>query len=190
MIELILFTTVGLGLLSGFLALGFQGPSHKAPDAFVLTAVGQMVRLEGLAFTNAGGLLDDAEYRLLCSNLYLQEVAKRFRKERQELALVWISMLQADLRTLLRFHRFLIRRGASAQVQEELQILGTYVASVVLLSMLKTSVYAMGPFALSRTTRRARALVDKMSNTAAQTLGRIPQAGWPELERSWGNGLA
>jgi hypothetical protein len=190
MIELILFTTVGLGLLSGFLALGFQGPPHKTPDAFVLTAVGQMVRLEGLAFTNAGGLLDDAEYRLLCSNLYLQEVAKRFRKERQELALVWISMLQADLRTLLRFHRFLIRRGASAQVQEELQVLGTYVASVILLSALKTSVYAVGPFALSRTTRRARALVDKMSYTAAQTLGRIPQAGWPELERGWGNGLA
>jgi hypothetical protein len=56
--------------------------------------------------------------------------------------------------------------------------------------MLKTSIYAVGPFALSRSTRRARALVDKMSYTAAHTLGRIPQAGWPELERSWGNGLA
>src|ERR1700730_6711348 len=159
MIELILFTTVGFGLVSGFWALGFQGPSHKIPDAYVLTAVGQMVRLEGLAFTNAGGLLDDAEYRLLCSNLYLQEVAKRFRKERQELALVWISMLQADLRTLLRFHRFLISRGASPNFQEELEILGTYVASVVLLSILKTSIYTLGPFALCRTSRCARGLV-------------------------------
>ena len=135
-------------------------------------------------------MLDDSEYRLLCSNLYLQEVAKRFRKERQELAIIWISTLQADLRTLLRFHRFLIQRGASSQLQEELQILGTYVASIILLSMLKTSVHAVGPFALSRTSRGARALVDKMSCTAAQTLGRIPQAGWPELERSWSNGLA
>jgi hypothetical protein len=190
MIELILFTTVGLGLLTGFLALGFQGPPHTGADRSVLTAVGQMVRLEGLAFTNTGGLLDDSEYRLLCSNLYLKEVAKRFRKERQELAIIWISMLQADLRTLLRFHRFLIRRGASAQVQEELQILGTYVASVVLLSILKTSIHAVGPFAMSTTTRRARGMVDKMSYAAAHTLGRIPSAGWPELERSWGNGLA
>src|ERR1700686_3263996 len=68
MIELILFTTVGLGLLTGFLALGFQGPPHTVTDRSVLTAVGQMVRLEGLAFTNTGGLLDDSEYRLLCSN--------------------------------------------------------------------------------------------------------------------------
>src|ERR1700676_1397936 len=167
MIELILFATVGVGLLAGFLALSFKGSPRKLPESSVLTAVGEMVRLEGLAFTNAAGLLDDAEYRLLCDNIYLQEVARSFRKERQELALMWISMLQTDLRTLLRFHRFLIRRGASAQVREELQILGTYVASVVLLSMLKTSIYAVGPFALSRTTRRARALVDKMSYTAA-----------------------
>jgi hypothetical protein len=99
-------------------------------------------------------------------------------------------MLQTDLRTLLRFHRFLISRGGSSKFQEELEILGTYVASVVLLSILKTSIYTLGPFALCRTSRCARGLVDRMSHTAAQTLGRIPAVGWPELERSWGSGLA
>lgn len=190
MMDLMLFTTLGVGLLAGFLALGFQGPAHRAPNASSLTAVGHMVRLDGLSFSNARGLLDDSEYRLICSNLYLQEVAKRFRKERQELAIVWISMLQADLRTLLRFHRFLIRRGASAQLQEELQILGTYLMSIILLTMLKISLRAVGPFALPAATRHARGLVHKMSYAAAQTLGRIPPAGWPELERTWGNGLA
>src|ERR1700692_3458659 len=190
MINLILFTTVGVVLLSGFLALSFQGSPRKLPEASVLTAVGEMVRLEGLAFTNAAGLLDDAEYRLLCDNIYLQEVAKRFRKERQELALTWISMLQTDLRTLLRFHRFLISRGASSNFQEELEILGTYVASVVLLSILKTSIYTLGPFALCRTSRCARRLVARMSHTTAQTLAQIPAVGWPELERNWGSGLA
>ena len=184
------FTTVGIGLLTGFLALSFQGSPRKVPESSVMTAVGEMVRLEGLAFTSAAGLLDDAEYRLLCSNIYLQEVAKRFRKERQELAITWISMLQTDLRTLLRFHRFLISRGASSKLQEELEILGTYVASVVLLSMLKTSIYALGPFALCRTTRCARRLVARMSHTTAQTLGRTPAVGWLELERSWGSDLA
>ena len=190
MINLILFTTVGVVLLSGFLALSFQGSPRKVPESSVMTAVGEMVRLEGLAFTNAAGLLDDAEYRLLCDNMYLQEVAKRFRKEREELALTWISMLQTDLRTLLRFHRFLISRGAPSKFQEELEILGTYVASVVLLSMLKASIHAAGPFALCRTSRWARRLVARMSHTTAQTLGRIPAVGWPELERSWGSGLA
>jgi hypothetical protein len=190
MIELILFTTVGVILLTGFLALSFQGTPRKIPESSVMTAVGEMVRLEGLAFTNAAGLLDDAEYRLLCSNIYLQRVAKSFRKERQELAITWISMLQTDLRTLLRFHRFLISRGASSKFQEELEILGTYVASAALLSMLKVSIYAAGPFALCRTSWCARGLVARMSHTTAQTLGRIPPVGWPELERSWGSGLA
>jgi hypothetical protein len=189
-IELILFTTVGVGLLTGFLALSFQGPRRKVLEASVMTTAGEMVRLEGLAFINGAGLLDDAEYRLLCSNIYLQGVAKRFRKERQELAIIWISMLQTDLRTLLRFHRFLISRGASSRFQEELEILGTYVASVVLLSMLKTSIYTVGPFALCRVNRCVRGLVDRMSKTTAQTLSRIPAVGWPELERSWGSALA
>src|SRR5580693_9317488 len=66
------FTIVGIGLLTGFLALSFQGPPRKVPES-VMTAVGEMFPLEGLAFTSAAGLLDDAEYRLLCSNIYLQE---------------------------------------------------------------------------------------------------------------------
>ena len=182
MIELILFATIGVGLLAGFLALSFQGSPRKVLESSVMTAVGEMVRLEGLAFPNAAGLLDDAEYRLLCSNIYLQGVAKRFRKERQELAITWISMLQTDLRTLLRFHRFLIGRGASSKFQEELEILGNYVASAVLLSVLKTAIYAVGPFALCRTSRCARGLIARMSRTTAQTLGRIPAVGWPELD--------
>ena len=190
MIDLILFITVGVGLLTGFLALSFLGPPRKVPESSAMTAVGEMIRLEGLAFTNAAGLLDDAEYRLLCSNIYLQTVAKSFRKERQGLAITWISMLQTDLRTLLKFHRFLISRGAASTYQEELEILGTYVASIVLLSVMKTSIYAVGPFALCRTSRCARGLVARMSHTTAQTLAQIPAVGWPELERSWGSGLA
>jgi hypothetical protein len=72
MIDLILFTTIGVGLLTGFFDAQFSGPPRKVPES-VMTAVGEMVPLEGLAFTNAAGLLDDAEYRLLCSNIYLQE---------------------------------------------------------------------------------------------------------------------
>ena len=186
MIALIMFAIVGLGLLTGFLgfAVGFKRGRRGGPDSSVLTAVGHMVRLEGLAFPNAASLLDDSEYRLLTSNPYLQEVAKRFRRERQTLAVAWISMLQADLKTLWRFHRFLIRQGAPAHFQEEFQILQTYIVSVVLLSMFKILVATGGNFALSRSARRAERLVGKMSTAVANGLGRIPQAGWPELERS------
>jgi hypothetical protein len=185
MIELFLFVIIGIILFAGFLVLGFKGSPRTAPDSSVVSAVGQMVRLEGLAFPNAPVLLDESEYQLLCSNPYLHEVAKRFRRERQELAIAWISLLQADLKTLWRFHRFLISRGAPSQFREEIEILQTYILSVILLSVLKALIRTSGPFALSRAARRARRLVDNMSDAAANSLGRIPPTGWPELERSW-----
>jgi hypothetical protein len=185
MIDLLLFVIIGVALFAGFLVLGIRRAPRTAPDSFVVTAVGQMVRLDGLAFPNAAVLLDDSEYRLLCSNPYLQEVAKRFRRERQELAIAWISLLQGDLKTLWRFHRFLIRRGAPAHLREEFEILRTYVLSVILLSVLKLLIRTGGPFALPRAARRARRLVDSMSDAAASSLGRIPQTVWPEVERSW-----
>ena len=190
MIELLLYTTVGMGLCAGFIALGFQRRPNGASNAPIVSAVGQMVRLEGLAFPNAARLLDDSEYQLLGSNPYLQEVAKRFRRERQELAVAWISTLQGDLKMLLRFHRFLIRRGAPAQFQEELNILQTYVISIVMLSVMKMLIRSGGSFALARSARRAGRMVDRMSVVAANALNRIPQAGWPELERSWANNAA
>lgn len=185
MIQLLFFIIFAIALLAGFLVLGFKGSPRTAPDSSVVSAVGQMVRLEGLAFPNAAVLLDESEYQLLCSNPYLQEVAKRLRHERQELAIAWISLLQADLKTLWRFHRFLIHRGAPTQLREEIEILQTYILSVILLSVLKALIRTGGPFALSRAARRARRLVDNMSDAAANSLGRIPQTGWPELERSW-----
>jgi hypothetical protein len=188
MIALIMFAIVGLGLFAGFLgfAVGFKrGRRRGAPDSSVVAAVGHMVRLEGLAFPHAACLLDDSEYRLLTSNPYLQEVAKRFRRERQDLAIAWISMLQGDMKTLWRFHRFLIRQGAPARFQEELQILQTYVLSVVLLSMFKLVIASGSSFALARSARRAERLVGRMSTVVSNGLVRIPQAGWPELERSW-----
>lgn len=186
MMQLLVFIVIGVVLFAGFLVLGFKGSPRTAPDSSVVTAVGQMVRLDGLSFPNAAVLLDDSEYRLLTSNPYLREVASRFRRERQELAIAWISMLQGDLKTLWKFHRFLIRRGAPAQFGEELEILQTYVLSVVLLAVLKTLIRAGGPFALPRAARHARRLVDRMSEAAASSLGRIPQTVWPEVGRSWG----
>ncbi len=189
MIELILFAMVGVGLLAGFLkiAVGFQRERQGVQDSSVVTAVSHMVRLDGLAFPNPGRLLDDSEYELISSNHYLRGVAKRFHRERQQLAVAWISTLQGDLRTLWRFHRFLIRQGAPAQFQEELQILKTYVLSVILLVILKMMIGTGASFALSRSARRAGRLVDTMSQVVANGLARIPQAGWPEVERSWAN---
>jgi hypothetical protein len=190
MIELLFFSCVGIGLFVSFLVLGFQRTSGHKPDSLAANAVNQMVKLDGLSFSNPMRLLDDAEYLTLRSHPRLHRVARRFRKERHELAILWVSLLLADLRTLWKFRQFLVRRGVPTKFPEELEIIQAYVFALILLNILRVSIWIGGPFMLSYMTRRADHLVEKMSNGAASVLGRVPQSGWAEIERSWMNSVA
>ncbi len=183
MIDLLLAMLTGIVLLIAFLLLGLQGPPKAGADA--LAAVGQMVSLEGTSFVQGDRLLDDAEYRLLKSNPALNQVAARLRKDRRELALLWIDVLLKDLRALWRFRRFVIQRGAPTRLGEEGAILRSFIVAVVFLNLLKLSVLTLGPFAFARMARRACHSVDAMTQAAAQILGRVPSAGWADLERAW-----
>jgi hypothetical protein len=185
MIGLLIFALLGLVLLAGFVILGVMGRPQNAPDSSAMSAVSQMVKLEGIAFAHPRLLLDDTEYQILLATPELHRIAKKLRKERQELVLLWISVLQNDLITLLRFRRFLIRRGVPVGLQEELQTLQRFVLTLVVLNTLKISIRMVGPFALPSTTRHAGRLVDRMSRGVALVLSRIPAAGWPEIERTW-----
>jgi len=185
MINLILFAILGLALFGSFIVLALQGSPRSLPDSSAVQAVTEIINLEGSSFSNAKRLLDDTDYQVLCSNPDLRRLAERLRNERRRLALTWISLLQNDLITLWRFRRFLIQRGVPSNVREELGTLQALVLSLVLLIFLRLSIHAVGPFALPRATRQAGRLVDSMSKGAALVLGRIPTAGWAEIERSW-----
>jgi len=185
MINLILFAILGLVLFGSFIVLALQGSPRTLPDSSAVQAVTEIINLEGSSFPSAKRLLDDTDYQLLCSNPDLRRLAERLRNDRRQLALTWISLLQSDLITLWRFRRFLIQRGVPSSVSEELSTLQALVLSVVLLTFIRLSIRAMGPFALPRATRQAGQLVDSMSKGAALVLGRIPAAGWAEIERSW-----
>jgi hypothetical protein len=190
MINLILFAALGLVLFGSFIFLALQGSPKSLPDSSAVQAVADMISLEGTSFANARRLLDDTDYQVLCSNPDLRRLAERLREERKHMALAWISLLQADLITLWRFRRFLIHRGVPSSVSEELRTLQSLVLSLALLALLRISIFAAGPFALPRVTRQAGELVDRMSTGAALVLGRIPAAGWAEIERSWANSAA
>jgi hypothetical protein len=190
MINLILFTILGLVLFGSFIVLALQGSPKSLPDTSAVQAVTEIINLEGSSFSNAKRLLDDTDYLVLCSNPDLRRLAERLRNERRQLALIWISLLQTDLITLWRFRRFLIQRGVPSSLSEELGTLQALMLSLVLLSFLRLSIRAVGPFALPRATRQAGQLVDSMSKGAALVLGRIPSAGWAEIERSWVKSVA
>ena len=185
MTNLFIFIVVGIALLMAFLLLGLQGPAKVDKDASALTAVAQIVTLQGTSFVNGDRLLDDAEYRLLKSNPDLHPVAAKLWRERRELALLWIDALHRDLRILWRFRQFVIQRGAPTHLSEEWAILRSLIAAVIFLRLLRLSVLTLGPFALTGMTRRARHPVDSMSRAAASVLGRVPSAGWSDLERAW-----
>jgi hypothetical protein len=187
MINLIFFTILGLALLGSFIFIALQGSPKSLPDSSAIRAVTEIISLEGSSFSCAKRLLDDTDYQVLCSNPDLRRLAQRLRDERRRLALTWISLLQNDLMTLWRFRRFLIQRGVPSSLSEELGTLQALVLSVVLLTFIRLSICTVGPFALPRATRQAGQLVDSMSKGAAVVLGRIPAAGWAEIERSWVN---
>jgi hypothetical protein len=185
MINLIFLTILGLALFGSFIFIALQGSPRSLPDSSAVRAVTEIINLEGSSFSSAKRLLDDTDYQVLCSNPDLRRLAERLRNERRQLALTWISLLQNDLITLWRFRRFLIQRGIPSSVSEELGTLQALVLAVVLLTFIRLSIRAVGPFALPRATRQAGQLVDSMSKGTALVLGRIPAAGWAEIERSW-----
>jgi hypothetical protein len=185
MINLVLFTVLGLALFGSFIFIALRDSPKSLPDSSAVHAVGQITNLEGSSFVNAKRLLDDTDYQILCSNPDLRRLAERLRDERRKLALTWLSLLQNDLLTLWRFRRFLIQRGVPSSLTEELRTVQALVLSLVLLKFMRLSIRTAGPFALPRATRQAGKLVDSMSKGAALVLGRIPAAGWAEIERSW-----
>ncbi|HVB54805.1 MAG TPA: hypothetical protein VNE63_00015 [Candidatus Acidoferrales bacterium] len=182
---LILSVLVAVALFISILVVALKTTPKKVTMSSALLAVSEMVELEGLSLKNPTQVFDDAEYRILRSNPALTGVAKRFRKQRQELALMWLSLLLSDLQKLSRFRGFLIRSGLPAKPSEEIEIFYTFVFSVFFLNLLKSFVRVLGPFALHGTMRRARLPVERMSYASARLLNRLPSAQWQDIARGW-----
>lgn len=190
MIQIFGLILLGIVLFLVFLKIAIQGPSASVPDSSAVLAVQQMVHLDGLSFTGGQRLLDPAEFHMLRSTAELREVAAVYRQERQALALLWISLLLNDVNGLWRFRRFLVRSGVRATVGEELQILSEAVRATLFLNFLRIVILTFGPFAFSGAARNAQRMVEKMSQSSASVLDRLPRHGWPEIERAWHKGLA
>ncbi len=190
MIQILSLILLGIVLFLIFLKIAVQGPPANAPDSYAVLAVQQMVHLDGLSFPGAQRLLDPTEFHMLSSAGELKEVASVYRRERQALALLWISLLLNDVDGLWRFRRFLVRNGVQATVGEEMQILSDAVQATLFLSFLRVVIITFGPFAFSGAARNAQQMVERMSRSSASVLDRLPRHGWPEIERAWHKGLA
>ena len=185
MIPLAIFTFFGLVLFVFILAVSLQNIPKKANEAAAVIAVGEMLRLESLSVRCANQILNSSDYQTLHTNPALSEVAKRLRRERRDLALLWFCMLLDDLEKLHRFRGLLVRNGLSIRFYEEVQIAYRLCSSVIFLNFLKVLVRTCGPFALQTVIRRATVPINSMSRASASLLNRLPSSQWPEIANQW-----
>lgn len=185
MITLIVFAFVGAVLFLSLLLIAHENRPTATKDGAALVAVGEILKLESLSLRNAESILDSSDYRALRSDPALAEVAKRLRRERRDLALLWFCMLLDDLKKLHRFRGFLVRSGLSVRFYEEVQIAYRLCSSVIFLNFLKVLVRTCGPFALQNVIRRATVPINSMSRASATLLNRLPSSQWPEIANQW-----
>jgi len=183
--ELGLFFLLGAVFLLIFIALALRGPARTAEDTTLMNTIQQVIQLQGVAFNQPARLLDDKDYRFLCSTPHLKPLAAQLREERRHIVLSWLRLLQKDVITLWRFRRFLLRNGVTVAAREELEITAAIISALSTLLLLRAVVATSGPFVPFAVVGRARDHVDRAVHMFPRNLARIPAAAWPQIERRW-----
>jgi hypothetical protein len=182
---LVVFVLFALILFFSILLASIHTSPQRVSQSRALLAVNEIVQLDSVSIKNANRIFDDAEYRMLKSNPALAAVASRLRKDRQEIALIWLSLLINDLRRLSRFRSFLVRGGVSTEMTDELGVFFTFVSSVLLLTVLKLFVRLFGPFVVHGIARHAKVSIEALSHASAKLLDRLPYSIWSDIAQNW-----
>jgi hypothetical protein len=185
MTQLVLFLIAGAVLLLLFVLFALSGRAPARDETLPLGALENIVSLPGLAFGKMDLLLNDRDYRMLGSKPGLQRLARRLRQDRGRIILLWLELLQEDIRNLWRFRRLLVRNGISVGLGEECRIAATGVVGLALLFSLRVVVAAAGPFALVHLLRGARYQVETACRLCAELLSRVPPSGREVIARQW-----
>lgn len=167
------------------LLVAFESAPRNGMNSAALIAVSEMVKLDSLSMRNANRILDSSEYLLLRSDPALTKVARRFRSERRQLALMWLSLLLGDLRKLARFRAFLVRSGLPSNTKQEIEIFSRLACSLIFINLLKTLVFIFGPFVLHGLIQRAKVPLEGMSRATATLLNELPASQWHDVARGW-----
>ncbi len=186
MTELVLLIVIGSVLLLFFVSLLFAAPPNSAPGRLAQTALFEMVSLPGLSFRHADRLFDPADYSMLLSRPQLAQVARQLWRDRRNLVLLWLAMMQHDVLSLWRFRRLLTRYGVSRGLGEELLVAATALGTLAFLLAVRVAVALAGPFALVAFLTKVRGCVERLSTSCATHLERLPTLRWGEVAEAWG----
>jgi hypothetical protein len=182
--ELLMSLILGLLFFLVFFYLALRGEPSQAND-WALNEVYRIVDLQGLPFANPDLLFRPTDYEMLRSRPQLLPLAKQLNRDRRDIVLSWLRLLEADVKTLWRFRRFLTRNGAPVTSAEEVRVAATAMLALVALGTLRVLVACLGPFRLASFLRQTRQLAEATLQLSADLLGRLPRAIWPEVDRRW-----
>jgi hypothetical protein len=172
--QIILFLALGAGLFVLFVALAINRRPEQSLDAEAMNSFLRVVDLQAVPFDDVDALVGKRDYAMLSSRPELSALAHQFRSDRRRIVLAWLKALQGDVHTLWRYHRFLISRGAPATVQEEMNIAIHAATAITFLSILRSLVFALGPFAVLGLLSRSRQQVGLASRQCALLWKRVP----------------
>lgn len=144
--------------------------------------------IAGLSLANVRDfdmLIGESDYRALRAKPDLKAVCAKFRRNRRRIALLWLGELNRDVRVVWEFRRFLVRNGLSVTFREEAAIALSGCFALLYLAVMRSVVFACGPFALARTIRAARVPVKRLSSQGAGLLARAPAPVRAQLAQRW-----
>ncbi len=183
--QLWLLFVAGMVLFVLFLALSLTGRPRMKPDPRPLAELERIVPLNGLVFGHAEVLLNPRDYQMLRSHAGLQRVARELRRDRREIVLLWLRLLQKDVLNLWRFRRLLVRGGAPAELSEELYVATASMLILGSLLGLRVIVAVVGPFAVPQLIRLTKGQAEGAYQASAALLARLPSGRLAELESQW-----
>lgn len=186
MIQLVLMLAIGLFLLALCLAIFVRAVRETSGNSSNSDSeLSKVLRLSSLECGDPGRIFSDADYRVLASEPRLRPLARELWQDRRLIALKWLRGCQRDVIAMWRFRRFLVSRGASNTVREELSATCRSLGLIFLLAVLRVSVWLWGPYAFTMIVVGIRDDARQLRSACTRTLERLPQGKRPQVAAEW-----
>jgi hypothetical protein len=159
MIQLLLFITIGVGLLLLLLIVLRRPSAPAAGGAKALVGARQSLKLlqRGLLPSEMIDRIFGREDLEFVEALESPEIRELFTAERKRLALVWVRQLRGQIQSLKDFHTRRSRLYASMSRKTELTVALDFADLQVRCRVLQTLLQWRGPYAAPRLVRRTAA---------------------------------
>ncbi len=181
--ETLIFLAVGLGSL-GALALWARraaAPELPAEAAEKAQEVFESVQLDLPSRALAERIFDLQDCHFAKRNLARLD-QRQFMRERQAIALAWLSQTRRALQAIMSFHRRAVRGSAQLEPAVEARLALSYLSFVVVYDLLFGLIWLRGPFGARTAISFAANTAEQLSYLSAQALASMDSARLSKIQ--------